>query len=172
MNRSRLDMNTAIASTPTTAAVSSLGSAPATADAGDRLRSALGGPPGVSSDPGRTVALTEQVSPDIGLIALDSGHGGTGGTPRLLHRPHARGGRREVGAAGRARGLPGQPPLRRDGPAHRRSAGHADGPAPRAGRRRHPAALPVQRPPAAFRVRPDDRRAGSLPGDPDPAALG
>src|SRR5688572_16734307 len=46
MNRSRLDMNTAMASTATTAAVPPFGSGSVTADEGDLLPSAMVGPQG------------------------------------------------------------------------------------------------------------------------------
>ena len=49
-------MTTAMARTATTAAVPSFGSGSVPADEGDLLPSAMGGPPGVSSDSGRTVS--------------------------------------------------------------------------------------------------------------------
>src|SRR3954464_8854368 len=95
MNRSRLDMNTAMANTATTAAVPPFGSGPVMTDDGDRLPSPMNNPQGqfgfwtYGSPAG-------WVRPDIGLSALGSRHGRTGGTPRLLHRAHARRGGREV----------------------------------------------------------------------------
>src|SRR5688572_21803031 len=56
MNRSRLDMNTAMASTATTPAVPPWGAGRVTSDAGDLLPSPMDDPSGVSSDSGRTVA--------------------------------------------------------------------------------------------------------------------
>src|SRR3954454_3699712 len=95
---------------------------------------------------------SDRLRPDSGLTGVSWSDGRTSGAPRLLNRPPPRGRRREVGAAGRPRGLPRQPPLRPDDPAHRSTAGHPDRPAPRTGRRRDPPAPPVQRPPAALRV--------------------
>src|SRR4051812_48969247 len=101
MNRSRLDMNTAMASTATTRAVPRFGWGSVTSEAGDLVPCPMDDPSGVSSDSGRTVAPPGWVRPDIGLTALRLRHARTGAAPRLLNRAHARGGGREVGTAGR-----------------------------------------------------------------------
>src|ERR1017187_1416876 len=164
MNRSRLDMNTARASTPTIALTlrparpsAGRGWPAGPVPAGGRVNLAvccevaevrrelsMGHALPVSPKSGLTVNRRALVRPVFGLTWYADCHGfRLRATAGVLHCPRARDRRREVGSPGRTGGLSGQRPFRRDGPAHRSAPRHDGRTAARAGRHGHPGTAPV-----------------------------
>src|SRR5580658_6773636 len=135
MNRSRLDMNTASASTPTTAATwRALGPAAVAVAPGPtgRLLLSTRDPPSESGiwmyynlrSISESRNRTKEVSCDRGCCFIEAFSRAfiEGRAADLLHRPCPGRRRREVGPAGGARGLPRRSPVRRDDPPHRGAA--------------------------------------------------